>query len=205
MSASKKFQEEPSPNLYYDRTFNMEASKIVPGEYYVTRRDMLLVTVLGSCVAACIRDKTNGIGGMNHFMLPTSTHEKAGWISASARYGAYAMEVMINQILKQGAKRENLEAKLFGGGAVIKNMNAMNVGNDNAKFALDYLRKEHIPIIAKDLLGSYPRKVYFFPSTGKVLVKKLYSLPNDTVIVREQEYRRRLTKANIEGDIELFK
>jgi chemotaxis protein CheD len=120
MSTSKKYPEEPSPNLYYDRTFDTEASKILPGEYYVTRRDMMLVTVLGSCVAACIRDKTSGIGGMNHFMLPKSTHENAGWLSASARYGAYAMEVMINQILKQGAKRENLEAKVFGGGAVIK-------------------------------------------------------------------------------------
>jgi chemotaxis protein CheD len=205
MSASKKYQEEPSPNLYFDRTFDMEASKIVPGEYYVTRRDMVLVTVLGSCVAACIRDKTSGIGGMNHFMLPKSTHEKAGWVSASARYGAYAMEVMINQILKQGAKRENLEAKLFGGGAVIKNMNAMNVGDNNAKFAQEYLRKERIPIIAEDLLGVYPRKVYFFPATGKVLVKKLHSLPNDTVIVRELEYSTRLTSSSIDGDIELFK
>jgi chemotaxis protein CheD len=204
MSKAKKYPEEPSPNLYYDRTFNMEASKIVPGEYYVTRRDMLLVTVLGSCVAACIRDKTSGIGGMNHFMLPKSTHEKAGWVSASARYGAYAMEVMINQILKQGAKRENLEAKIFGGAAVIKNMQ-MSVGDDNAKFALDYLRKERIPIIAEDLLGEFPRKVYYFPATGKVLVKKLHSLPNDTVIIREQEYSKRLITSNIEGDIELFK
>lgn len=205
MSKAKKYPEEPSPNLYYDRIFNMEASKIVPGEYYVTRRDMLLVTVLGSCVAACIRDKTSGIGGMNHFMLPKSTHDKAGWVSASARYGAFAMEVMINQILKQGAKRENLEAKVFGGGAVIKNMSAINVGDDNAKFALDYLRKENIPVLAKDLLGEFPRKVYYFPATGKVLVKKLHSLPNDTVIIREQEYSKRLTTAGIEGDIELFK
>jgi chemotaxis protein CheD len=205
MSSSKHYETAPSPNLYFDRTFNMEASKIVPGEYYVTRRDMVLVTVLGSCVAACIRDKTNGIGGMNHFMLPKSTHEKVGWNSASARYGAYAMEVMINQILKQGAKRENLEAKLFGGGAVIKNMSTMNVGDDNAKFALDYLQKEKIPVISKDLLGSFPRKVYYFPHTGKVLVKKLRNLPNDTIVEREQEYNTRLTSSDIAGDIELFK
>ena len=183
----------------------MEASKIVPGEYYVTRREMVLVTVLGSCVAACIRDKESGIGGMNHFMLPNSTHDNNSWISASARYGAYAMEVMINQILKQGAKRENLEAKLFGGGAVIKNMSAMNVGDDNAKFALDYLRREKIPVVAKDLLGSFPRKVYYFPHSGKVLVKKLRDLPNDTIIVRELEYGKRLTNAKVDGDIELFK
>lgn len=205
MVDNSAYQESPSPNLYFDSKFNLEASKILPGEYYVTRRNMLLVTVLGSCVAACIRDKTNGIGGMNHFMLPKSTHEKGGWLSASGRYGAYAMEVMINQILKQGAKRENLEAKLFGGGAVIKNMSALNVGDDNAKFAVEYLRKERIPIIAEDLLGSHPRKVYFFPSTGKVLVKKLRSVPNDTVLARELEYNKRLIAAKIEGEIELFK
>ena len=205
MTSEKSYQASPSPNLYFDRTFNMQASKIVPGEYYVTRRDMVLVTVLGSCVAACIRDKTNGIGGMNHFMLPKSMGEQSGWISASARYGAYAMEVMINQILKQGAKRENLEAKVFGGGAVLKNMSSLNVGDDNAKFALDYLKKEKIPVLAKDLLGDLPRKVYYFPKTGKVLVKKLQSLPNDTIIVREQEYNERLARSRIEGDIELFK
>ena len=205
MRFENTFQTSPSPNLYFDRTFNMQASKIVPGEYYVTRRDMVLVTVLGSCVAACIRDKTNGIGGMNHFMLPKSMGEQSGWISASARYGAYAMEVMINQILKQGAKRENLEAKVFGGGAVLKNMSSLNVGDDNAKFALDYLKKEKIPILAKDLLGDLPRKVYYFPKTGKVLVKKLQSLPNNTIIIREQEYNARLSSSRIEGDIELFK
>ena len=205
MTSKKTYQTSSSPNLYFDRTFNMQASKIVPGEYYVTKRDMVLVTVLGSCVAACIRDKTSGIGGMNHFMLPKSMGEQSGWISASARYGAYAMEVMINQILKQGAKRENLEAKVFGGGAVLKNMSSLTVGDDNAKFALDYLKKEKIPVLAKDLLGDLPRKVYYFPKTGKVLVKKLQSLPNDTVIVREQEYNERLARSRIEGDIELFK
>ena len=205
MTSKKTYQTSSSPNLYFDRTFNMQASKIVPGEYYVTKRDMVLVTVLGSCVAACIRDKTNGIGGMNHFMLPKSMGEQSGWISASARYGAYAMEVMINQILKQGAKRENLEAKVFGGGAVLKSMSSLTVGNDNAEFALEYLKKEKIPVLARDLLGDLPRKVYYFPKTGKVLVKKLQSLPNDTVIVREQEYNERLARSRIEGDIELFK
>lgn len=205
MRTEKSYQTSPSPNLYFDSTFKMEASKIVPGEYYVTRRDMLLVTVLGSCVAACIRDKTNGIGGMNHFMLPKNMSEESGWLSSSARYGAYAMEVMINQILKQGAKRENLEAKLFGGAAVIKNMNSMNVGDDNAKFALEYLRKEGITVIAEDLLGELPRKVYYFPKTGKVLVKKLKNFSNNTIISREQEYNTRLSNSRIEGDIEMFK
>ena len=115
------------------------------------------------------------------------------------------MEVMINQILKQGAKRENLEAKLFGGGAVLKNMSSLNVGDDNAKFTLDYLKKEKIPVLAEGLPGDLPRKVYYFPKTGKVLVKKLQSLPNHTIIVREQEYDERLASSRINVDIELFK
>jgi chemotaxis protein CheD len=205
MKKQKQYADMPSPNLYFDPTFKIEASKILPGEYYVTRRDMVLVTVLGSCVAACIRDKTNGIGGMNHFMLPKSMHESGGWMSASARYGAYAMEVMINQVLKQGARRENLEAKLFGGGAVIKNMNALNVGDDNAKFALEYLKKEGIKVVAQDLLGELPRKIYYFPSTGKVLVKKLRETLNETIILREQAYNKRLISSKMVGDIEIFK
>ncbi len=198
------FEETLAPNLYFDRTFNIQSAKILPGEYYVTRRDMMLVTTLGSCVAACIRDRTNGIGGMNHFMLPENAQEQGGWGASSTRYGTYAMEMLINQLLKLGAARENLEAKLFGGGAVIKNMSATNVGERNAKFGLDYLKTEGIPVIAKDLLDIYPRKVYYFPATGKVLVKKLRNIHNDTIVSREREYSSRLVESKVEGDIELF-
>jgi len=202
--AAHGFEEVLAPNVYFDRHFGIQAAKILPGEYYVTRRDMLLVTTLGSCVAACIRDKTNGIGGMNHFMLPDNNQEQGGWGSSSTRYGTYAMEMLVNQLIKLGAKRGNLEAKLFGGGAVIKNMSVTNVGERNAKFGLDYLRTEGIPVIAKDLLDVFPRKVYFFPETGKVLVKKLRNMHNDTIIVREREYGSRLVGSKVEGDIELF-
>lgn len=198
------FEETLAPNLYFDRTFNMQAVKLMPGEYYVTRRDMLLVTTLGSCVSACIRDRNNGIGGMNHFMLPENAQEEGGWGAASTRYGTYAMEVLINQLLKLGARRENLEAKLFGGAAVIKNMSATNVGERNAQFGCAYLKTEGIPIVAKDLLDIYPRKVYFFPRSGKVLVKKLRNLHNDTIFKREKEYGSRLVTSKVEGEIELF-
>lgn len=203
-SQTQGFEEILAPNLYFDRSFNTHAVKLMPGEYYVTRRDMLLVTTLGSCVAACIRDKTNGIGGMNHFMLPESSQEQSGWGASSTRYGTYAMEMLINQLLKLGAKRPNLEAKLFGGGAVIRNMSATNVGERNAKFGLDYLKTEGIPVVAKDLLDIYPRKVYFFPDTGRVLVKKLRNMHNETIVNREREYGSRLVESKVEGDIELF-
>ena len=198
------YEDVLAPNLYFDRNFNIQAAKILPGEYYVTKREMLLVTTLGSCVSACVRDKSNGIGGMNHFMLPENAQEQGGWGASSTRYGTYAMEMLINQLLKLGARRENLEAKLFGGGAVIKNMSVTNVGERNAKFGMEYMKTEGIPVIAKDLLDIYPRKVYFFPSTGRVLVKKLRNFHNDTIANREREYSSRLVESKVEGDIELF-
>ena len=195
------YEEVISPNLYFDRYFDVEAVKILPGEYYVSAKDMVLVTVLGSCVAACIRDRKNGIGGMNHFMLPGDGRDI---LSASARYGTYAMEKMINDLLKMGAKRGNLEAKLFGGGHVVEGITMSNVGERNAAFALDYLETENIAVVAQDMLDIYPRKVYFFPNSGRVMVKKLRGVPNDTIIKREQLYSSRLEVSEVQGDVELF-
>ncbi|KQQ39992.1 chemotaxis protein CheD [Duganella sp. Leaf126] len=195
--------EQFATNLYYDRTFDCEAAKILPGEYYFTNKDMLIVTVLGSCVSACIRDRTTGLGGMNHFMLPDGGGDGSP-VSASARYGTYAMEVLINDLLKAGAKRENLEAKVFGGGAVLKGFTAINVGERNAAFVLNFLKTERIRVVAEDLNDIHPRKVYFFPRTGKVLVKKLMQTHNDTLAKREVEYASRLKKAPVGGEIDLF-
>ena len=193
-----------APNVYYDNQLDIEAAKILPGEYYVTGRDMVLVTVLGSCVTACIRDKLSGIGGMNHFMLPDANPDKDNPISTSARYGAFAMEVLINNLLSLGAHRTLLEAKVFGGGNVLPNMTTMNIGQRNAQFALRFLATEKIPVTAKDLIDIYPRKVYFFPKTGKVLVKKLRNMHNDTIVEREKEYSSRLRKETVAGEVELF-
>jgi chemotaxis protein CheD len=132
-------------NVYYDRTFDCDAAKILPGEYYYTPKDMLIVTVLGSCVSACIRDRVKGLGGMNHFMLPDGG-DPGNPVSASMRYGTYAMEVLINDLLKAGARREHLEAKVFGGGAVLRGFSAMNVGERNAAFVMQFLKTErHLP------------------------------------------------------------
>ncbi len=201
MPIVKAYEEILSPNLYYDKRFETEAVKLLPGEYFVTPRNLLLVTVLGSCVAACVRDRTSGIGGMNHFMLPGDSGDV---LSSSARYGVYAMEKMINELLKAGAQRGNLEAKLFGGGNVLRGFTVANVGERNAEFALNYLRTEHIAVVAQDLLDIYPRKVYFFPKTGRVLVKQLRDVHNDTIVDREQAYRSRIRVAEVQGDVELF-
>ena len=202
--AEHGFEEVLAPNVYYDRQHDSEAAKILPGEYYVTGRDMLLVTVLGSCVCACIRDKISGIGGMNHFMLPDAGQDQNNPLGESARYGAYAMEILINQLLKMGAKRNNFEAKVFGGGAVLRGFTVANIGERNSEFVLQYLKTEKIPIVAQDLLDIYPRKVYYFPSNGLVRVKKLKRVHNDTIISRESEYVTRLHYARMEGDVELF-
>jgi chemotaxis protein CheD len=200
--ASSPAQECFARNLYHDRDHDTAAAKLLPGEYFVSTRDMLLVTVLGSCVAACIRDVRMGIGGMNHFMLPDS--EAAGEQAIGARYGTYAMDVLISHLLKLGARRERLEAKVFGGGNVLPGLTQANVGHKNATFVEEFLRTENIRITAADLASEHPRKVYFFPASGRVLVKRLRSMHNDTVAARETQYRQRLTKAPESGDIELF-
>jgi chemotaxis protein CheD len=196
------FVEHLASNRYFDRTFSSEAVKVLPGEYFVTTTEMVLVTVLGSCVSACIRDTAKGIGGMNHFMLADSA--ESGAVSASARYGTYAMEILVNHLLKLGARRENLEAKVFGGGRVMASLSGSKVGDRNSAFVLQYLATEGIKVSAKDLLDVHPRKVYFFPNNGRVLVKKLMRMHNDTLVRREKEYAARLTEAPVAGDIELF-
>jgi chemotaxis protein CheD len=197
--------EEVATTLYFDRTFDCEAAKISPGEYYFTDKHMVIVTVLGSCVSACIRDSLTGIGGMNHFMLPDGgSADKDSPVSESMRYGTYAMEVLINQLLRNGARRENLEAKIFGGGNVLKSFTTTLVGTRNAAFVKKFLRDERIRVVSEDLLDIYPRKVYFFPKTGKVLVKKLMKMNNDTVFQREQDYASKLKTNDVGGEIDLF-
>jgi chemotaxis protein CheD len=137
-------------------------------------------------------------------MLPTGNGDAGSPASASMRYGAYAMEVLINQLLKAGARRENLEAKVFGGGNVLRGFTAINIGERNAQFVRHFLRAEKIRVLAEDLNDVHPRKVYFFPHTGKVLVKKLKQLNNYTLVRREQDYASRLKTNAVDGDIDLF-
>ena len=193
-----------APNTYFDRHFNCEAVKILPGEYFVTQRDLVIVTGLGSCVSVCLRDHVSGIGGMNHFMLPGNNDGGISPISASARYGVYAMELLINHLLKLGARRNCFEAKVFGGGSVLRGMTANNIGDRNVEFVRDYLHTEHIPVVAEDLLDIYPRKVYYFPATGRVMVKKLRNLHNTTLLDREMEYSLRIKRTPVVGEIDLF-
>lgn len=171
-SMANDHAERLGSNLYFDSHFNVEAAKILPGKYYATGRDMMLVTVLGSCVAACIRDRKSGIGGMNHFMLPNGPSNDSHPISTLTRYGTYAMETLINQLLQMGACRANLEAKVFGGSNVLKDISVASIGQRNVDFVMKYLAKAKIRIAAQDLADECPRKIHYFPNSGKVMVKK---------------------------------
>ena len=184
--------------FYWDAHFRSDAVKVLPGEYFVHDSDILITTTLGSCIAACLWDRERRIGGMNHFMLP----EGAG---DSGRYGSYAMELLINELLKRGASRLTLEAKVFGGGAVIAGMHSLNVGERNTRFVIDYLQTERIPIVSRDVLDIYPRKVCFLPASGKALVKRLAPTHTDALIAQDRAAAQRAVPAvSGGGSVDLF-
>lgn len=171
------------------------------GDCFVTSKpDEVAATVLGSCISACIRDPIAQVGGMNHFLLPNSTSND----SSSARFGAFAMEFLINEILKRGGRRERLEAKLFGGGNVIKS--SALIGSRNAEFAAEYMQMEGIPVVSQDVGGQYPRKVRYLPVTGKALVRKLRRDDDYRKVTREEEgYRQNILQPKqAKDDLDLF-
>ena len=184
--------------FFWDANFKNDAVKVLPGEFFVSDEDMLIVTTLGSCIAACLWDRERHIGGMNHFMLPEGSGD-------SGRYGSYAMELLINQLMKRGASRSALEAKVFGGGAVIASMTSINVGERNTQFVLDYLRTERIPVVSKDVLDTCARKVCMLPAGGKVRVKRL--APTNPAALAAQERvaaEKAAPQATGGGSVDLF-
>lgn len=190
-------------NRYWDREHQHWSAKILPGEYYVTDSPHeVIATTLGSCVSACVRDAHQGIGGMNHFMLPVQASAESGWVNTATRYGSFAMEHLINDILKQGGDRRNLEVKLCGGGKILAGMT--DIGRRNIEFIKEYLKTEGLRLIAEDLGDIYPRKVLYYPGSGIMRVRKLRRLHNDTVIRREQAYREELETQPVTGDVEIF-
>jgi chemotaxis protein CheD len=189
--------------FYYDAHFGNDAVKILPGEYFVHDEDLLVMTTLGSCIAACLWDRQAKVGGMNHFMLPAGVGHASA--SASGRYGSYAMELLINEMMKRGASRTTMEAKVFGGGQVISGMNTMNVGERNTVFVLDYLKTERIPVVSSDVLDIYPRKVCFLPASGKAMVKRLASANGESLLAQERAAAQRASAGCAgAGSVDLF-
>ena len=190
-------------NRYWDKDNNCYSAKILPGEYYVTLHDEAIVTVLGSCVSACVRDRVMGIGGMNHFMLPETDKDlESDNLSLATRYGSHAMERLINDILRNGGRRDNLEIKVFGGGRILPHMT--DIGIRNAVFVKKYIQMEGLALLGQDLGEIFPRKVVYFPVTGLAMVKKLRSLHNDTIIRREADYMSHIKNTKNTGTVDLF-
>jgi chemotaxis protein CheD len=187
--------------FFYDAHFKNDAVKILPGEYFVHDEDLLVMTTLGSCIAACLWDRNARVGGMNHFMLPDGGN---GTLD-SGRYGSYAMELLINELMKRGATRSTLEAKVFGGGQVISGMSTMNVGERNTSFVMDYLRTERIPVVSKDVLEIYPRKVCFLPHSGKAMVKRLSPANPEALVAQDRAAAQKVVpSASGAGSVDLF-
>jgi chemotaxis protein CheD len=192
---------------FWDPSYDRWAAKILPGEFFVTRSDEAITTVLGSCIAACIRDPAVRIGGMNHFMLPEDNSVgRSSWLDGpgalSTRYGSYAMESLINELMKLGARRERLEVKLFGGGRILSSMT--DVGQKNITFARHFLKLEGFKIAAEDVGDVYPRRVVYFPTTGVVMLKRLRALDVVEIAQRETNYLTTLANKPADNDVELF-
>ncbi len=185
--------------FFYDAHFRNDAVKVLPGEFFVADEDLLVMTTLGSCIAACLWDRDKRVGGMNHFLLP-----EGGGGSDSGRYGSFAMDLLIGEMVKRGATRSTMEAKVFGGGAVISGMNTINVGERNTAFVLDYLRTERITVVSKDVLDIYPRKVCFLPASGKAMVKRLASANTEALAAQERAAATRAAPAVAGGSVDLF-
>jgi chemotaxis protein CheD len=191
----------PGGRRFFDNATAAWMVKVFPGEFYVTgKADEVLVTVLGSCVSACIRDVRRGFGGMNHFMLAEG--EDGDWGGNSARYGNFAMEKLLNELLKAGCLRESLEIKVFGGGNVIESRT--QVGSVNSDFVIRYLENEGLKCAAQDLRGQYPRRIQYYPATGRVVRRLLVGSESKVVAREENEYARGLTTTKVAGTIELF-
>ena len=189
-----------------DSRFPTEVACILPGEFFVSREPMVVYTVLGSCISACVRDPVAGVGGMNHFMLPAPKEHQSGdaWGGESTRYGSFAMEQLINEILKRGGMKRRLEVKLFGAGRIYDGN--IDVGARNTEWVLQYLKTEGYTLAKSDLGDVFPRKVYYFTDSGRVLMKKLERVKNRTIVDRETEYQHRIEVEPVaqESNVTLF-
>jgi chemotaxis protein CheD len=192
---------------YRDLSSGKVLAKLLPGDFYVTRHDEVLDTVLGSCVSACIRNPNTGIGGMNHFMLPhpraNERNDSWGSVAGSAtRYGNASMEQLINKILAGGGSRTDLEVKIFGGARVLAA--TTDVGQRNVEFVRAFIKQEGLRLSSEDVGNNMPRHIQYFPFTGKVRVKHLGSSQSVKLISEEVSYRKALDRQPVAGEIDLF-
>lgn len=191
----------------YNSKLQRDVMTIYPGEFHVDSKDLFIYTVLGSCISVCLYDSEANVGGMNHFMLAGLENIGSNFASQSTRYGMAAMEVLINEIMKKGGKKERFEAKVFGGANMIRvNVSDQGVAQNNIKFAKWFLDAEDIKVASIDVGGDKARKVFFNPFTQQVFLKHLVPEIND--LEKEISYERKLIKtpkSKVESsDVELF-
>jgi len=194
---------QPGVRQHVDAATGMKMIKVGPGDYHVTAAaDEMLVTILGSCVSVCVRDPLLCIGGMNHFLLPESESGHWGGVSATTRYGNHAMETLINDIVAMGGVRGRFEVKIFGGGHVIES--SIAIGQKNVEFAERYLANEGMTVVAKHVGGPHPRRIHYFPQTGKVQMLLLRRATDVAVFEQERDYQRKIAARPVEGSVDLF-
>jgi len=188
---------------YFDPRFEATIITVAPGEHEITAaKDEIVATVLGSCVSVCMRDPHLGIGGLNHFLLPRSNgNHDAG---AGERYGDTAMEVLINDLLKRGAKRNHFEAKVFGGARVLSGATMLAIGDNNVAFVNEFLQREGIPVVSKDVGGNRSRRIHYQPSTGRAWVQHVQPTARDSDQEQEIAYLNRLKTQPVAGEVEIF-
>ncbi len=174
------------------------------GGVYASREPVVIKTVLGSCIAVCLHDPRERIGGMNHFILPTRLGREAD--DRSSCYGVYAMDLLINEVMKLGADRGRLQAKVFGAAHLLRVAHdSRSVATQNSVFIVSYLETEGIPLLSQDQGGIFPRTVYFYTDTGRVLVKQLGRQKLGRVVLEEQRYQRKVIRTmETPADVTLF-
>ncbi len=193
------------PKRYYDQNMELTVVKLMTGDCYVTGEPgEMLVTILGSCISVCMRDPVVGAGGMNHILLPgnSNTALEKGDPGYSTRFGAFAMEELINGIMKLGGKKERLEVKMFGGGNVIKN-SAM-IGTKNINFVKEFLKNEGLKVVSQDVGGTHPRRIHYYPDTGRLMLRQLKRKEDMEIVNREKDYESKIIKPAPSSDVELF-
>jgi len=188
---------------YFDQRIQGDTNFVLPGFHFVQSNGLTPIsTLLGSCVSACIHDTKSNTGGLNHFLLPE--RNKTFDACQSSRYGVHAMEVLINDLLKAGAKKLDLEAKVFGGAKVIQSASSETVGTQNCEFVRAYLNSENIPISAEDLGGEQARRIYFFPDSGRVSVLRISLVGNEALKIKDAQMRKKALEKHQNGGVELF-
>lgn len=177
---------------YFDNHFKKNIVTIHPGEYFSSKEDVLISTVLGSCISIVLFDTNACFGGMNHFLLAYDGSDKAdeSVLHSAGEYGEYSVELLINDMLKKGADKKNLIAKIFGGSNMFcadESKASENIGRANMCFAFSYLEKQNIPIATSDVGNVLPRKIFFEPKTSKVFLKKIIVSNNEQNSICKEE------------------